>query len=141
MLSQLIYVSTAQKLFEDSVELDRILVSSARNNAAREITGMLLYAGGTFLQILEGEEAAIAEIWERISQDPRHFGISVIDRSQISERSFGGWHMGFRRLGPSDAEAHPAYAAFFRHGFDAESIGAKPGVALDILKAFAERSR
>ena len=139
MLVQLIYVSTATTLFEDSVELERILESAARNNASREITGMLLYAGGTFLQLLEGEDAAIDEIWETISQDPRHRGASVIDRSEISERSFSRWHMGFRHLGSSDAEAHPAYAPFFRYGFDPQSIGAKPGIALDILKAFAAR--
>ncbi|HNJ76842.1 MAG TPA: BLUF domain-containing protein [Azospira sp.] len=57
-LIHLIYVSTAQGELDD-VDLDRIMDSSVRRNTAARITGMLLYAGGNFMQVLEGEEADV----------------------------------------------------------------------------------
>ena len=111
-LIHLIYVSSATAAC-DAAELEKILVASARNNAPLQLTGMLLYAQGNFMQVLEGEEAA------------------------IEQRSFDQWSMGFRRLGATEALAHPAYAPFFERGFDAAKIGAHPGLALDMLKEFS----
>jgi hypothetical protein len=51
---ELVYVSQAKYLFQET-ELKDILDISRRNNIARGITGMLLYDdGGTFIQALEG---------------------------------------------------------------------------------------
>jgi hypothetical protein len=135
-LIQLIYVSNAEHEME-SAELEGILEVSARNNAAGGITGMLLYANGSFLQILEGEAVAVDAAFERISRDPRHANLFVLEREAISERSFARWRMGFKRLGSADAAAHPAHAPFFAHGFDAAALGVRPGLALTILNDFA----
>lgn len=134
-LIHLIYVSSATAAC-DVAELENILVASARNNTPLQVTGMLLYAEGNFMQVLEGEEAAIDETYARIARDHRHTDIFVIEREPIEQRSFDQWSMGFRRLGASEALAHPAYAPFFEHGFDAAKIGAQPGLALDMLKEF-----
>lgn len=139
-LIHLIYVSTACEALSPE-ELDRILDSSVRHNAPQEVTGMLLYANGSFMQVLEGEEAAVDETYSRISQDPRHRGIILIDRAPISERSFDRWSMGFRRLGDEEAAAHPGYAPFFQSGFDASRIGAQKGFALEMLMNFGRRQR
>lgn len=136
-LIHLIYVSTAREEF-DNRELQHILEASARNNTPRGITGMLIYAGGSFMQILEGEAAAVDETYRRITQDPRHHDIFLIERETIQERDFGDWHMGFRRIGIQDIAAHPAYTPFLANGhIDPARIGAKPGAALDMLKDFA----
>jgi hypothetical protein len=37
----------------------------------------------------------------------------------------------------SDAVAHPGYAPFFEHGLDPARLGAKPGIALELLQEFA----
>jgi Sensors of blue-light using FAD len=139
-LIQLIYVSNS--LHEaTAAELDDILASSARNNGAHQVTGMLLYAAGSFMQILEGEEKAVDETYDRVSRDPRHTNIFVLEREPIAERSFEQWKMGFKRLGAAEAAAHPAYAAFFEHGFKAADIGARPGLALDMLIDFGKTQR
>ena len=135
-LIQLIYVSNAQHEVAAG-ELERILEASARNNAAHSITGMLLYANGSFLQILEGEAAAVDETFERVSQDPRHTNIFLLEREAIGERSFARWSMGFKRLDAADIAAHPAYAAFFEHGFNAADFGGRPGLAVEMLNDFA----
>ncbi|MEL7187980.1 MAG: BLUF domain-containing protein [Pseudomonadota bacterium] len=91
MLSQYLYISTAPSLSRE--EVDNILESSARNNPERGITGLLLYNGRNFLQLLEGEEAELVPLMVRITHDPRHTGISVLDRSAISKRGCPDWAM------------------------------------------------
>jgi len=137
-LIQLIYVSTATTELEES-ELDAILESSARHNTPQDVTGMLLYSGGTFMQVLEGEEAAVDETYQRICADPRHHSSFLLTRDLIKERNFAAWSMGFRRLNESDATAKPSFAPFFQDGFDARTIGTQPGIALDLLLEFSQR--
>ena len=91
MLSQYLYISTAPTLARD--EVDAILATSARNNPAREITGLLLYNGRNFLQLIEGEEEALVALMLRITEDPRHSGITLLDRRAIEERSCPDWAM------------------------------------------------
>lgn len=91
MLSQYLYISTAPTLPREEVE--SILATSARNNPARGITGLLLFNGRNFLQLLEGEEDAVAGLMDTISVDPRHSGVSVLDRRTITARSCPDWAM------------------------------------------------
>jgi hypothetical protein len=139
-LIHLIYVSTAFRE-PGTDDLDRILESAIRRNTALNVTGMLLYADGSFMQVLEGEAAAVDEVFARVENDARHTGIFLIERSPIDERSFDRWSMGFKRLDAREAAAHPAYAPFFERGFDAARIGAHPGLAFDMLIDFSRRQR
>jgi hypothetical protein len=135
-LSQLIYVSTATRELEAD-DVGKILESAVRHNAVNDVTGMLLYASGNFLQVLEGEEVAVDEAFSRISRDDRHRDIIEISRGTVPARDFAAWSMGFRGVSATDAKALPGYAPFFVQGFNAVTIGAKPGLALDMLKRFA----
>jgi hypothetical protein len=139
-LIQHIYVSTA-RVAADLATLEDILSVSVRNNAPVGITGMLLYAGGTYMQILEGEEEAVNATHLRIERDSRHFGIIVLEHAPIAERSFSQWTMGFRGLGAAEAAESPSFAPFFSEGFDAQVIGATPGVGLSMLQHFAVNQR
>lgn len=136
---QLTYVSTATRdLGED--EIRRMLESSVANNGSHDITGMLLYSWGSFMQVLEGTEAAVAETMSRIYKDARHHGIIVLSKEKVQAREFGNWSMGFRGILADDVESWPGFAPFFEHGFNAALIGAQPGVALEMLKAFARNN-
>lgn len=135
-LIQLIYVSNAQNEMA-TAELESLLAVAARNNSACGVTGMLLYAHGSFLQILEGEATAVDTTFAHICRDPRHTNIFILAREAIGERSFARWSMGFRHLGHADSVAHPAYAPFFEHGFDAAAFGVRPGLAVNMLNDFA----
>lgn len=132
---QLIYVSCAQHEQNDQ-EIRQILDTSVRNNTTRQITGMLLYSAGSFIQVLEGEAADVDEFMSRIERDTRHHSIIVLSRETVATREFAHWSMGFRGLSAQDAKSWPAYAPFFEFGFSAEKIGAKPGLALSILNTF-----
>ena len=91
MLTQYLYISTAPSLPRE--EVDAILAASARNNPARGITGLLLFNGRNFLQLLEGESGAVEGLMQTITADPRHSGVSVLDRRGISERTCPDWAM------------------------------------------------
>jgi hypothetical protein len=139
-LHHLIYSSDATRELDDA-ELEAILGACGRNNPARGITGMLLYAGSSFLQVLEGDEPAVDALFERIGRDERHRNVTILESSPIRERSFLRFSMGFRRIGPSEALEHPHYAPFFERGFDPATIGARRGLALEILMRFGLRER
>jgi hypothetical protein len=91
VLSQYLYISTAPTLSRD--EVNSILASSERNNPVWDITGLLLYNGRNFLQLLEGEEENLVSLMLRITEDPRHSGITLLDRRNIDERACPDWAM------------------------------------------------
>lgn len=91
MISQYLYISTAPSLSRNDIE--SILTSSERNNAMRKVTGLLLYNGRNFLQLLEGEESELVSLMVKISHDPRHTGISMIDRKIVEHRVCSNWAM------------------------------------------------
>jgi hypothetical protein len=140
-LVQLIYISSARTTPVSRETLDDIMSASSRNNARDGITGMLLYAEGTFMQVLEGEAAAVEATHHRIERDARHAGIFVLEHGPISERSFAQWSMGFREVGAAEFAEHPGFAPFFSVGFDPQKIGAKAGTALSMLQHFGVNQR
>lgn len=136
---QLIYLSDLVPGLEH--ELPAILTTSVRRNAQDGITGMLLYSGGNIMQVLEGSEEVVRATYDRIGKDPRHRNIVLLSDDEISERSFGGWSMGFKQLDPEVAKRFPDYAPYFHVGLQRDAIQAKPGVAKDLLQFFAQKGR
>lgn len=94
MLQKLIYASQAIRPVDTGV-LQAILETARSRNEADGITGFLLYADESFLQILEGEEEALTATYDRIAKDSRHRGLRLLERSPIRRRSFSRWTMGF----------------------------------------------
>jgi EAL domain-containing protein (putative c-di-GMP-specific phosphodiesterase class I) len=100
-LIHLIYCSAARKSFRPE-ELGRLLARARRHNADNGITGMLLYAEGSFFQVLEGEAEVIDRLFAIIARDKRHRDITVIIREPIARREFGDWSMGYASITPGD---------------------------------------
>lgn len=84
--------------------LDAILSASRANNAMQDITGLLLHIDGGFLQILEGEDRAVGELYVRIAADPRHREPRILLDREITARAFTGCSMGFERPCLKDPE-------------------------------------
>lgn len=135
-LIQLIYVSTAAAEWPPEV-LTEILDASVRHNREKNITGLLLYRRGSFMQVLEGEAADVDELYRRIGRDPRHYHLIELLREPLAERNFARWSMGFRLLGDDDLLARAEFVPLLLDGFSAEALGARPGRALDVLRSFA----
>ena len=135
-LMQLIYAS--DKVSDDDSELAAILASAARNNRKNQITGMLLYAGGNFMQVIEGAPATVHTTYERILHDSRHRNLLLMLEEPVAQRHFSEWSMGFKRLGAEHVKAFPQFAPYFQYGLDAHAIKAVRGCALDMLQTFSK---
>jgi hypothetical protein len=92
-----IYVSAATHDF-GRTELTDLLQAARRTNKRLGVTGMLLFAEGTFFQILEGPPQTVDALYERIARDTRHAEVAKIIREPIERRSFEEWTMGFSRI-------------------------------------------
>ena len=89
---QLIYVSGASTPFSGS-ELRSLANISARKNAERGITGLLLYHNERFMQFLEGDVFNVGGKFEVIRNDSRHHGVYVLRRRFVPFRQFPDWTM------------------------------------------------
>ncbi|WP_201157638.1 BLUF domain-containing protein [Rhodobaculum claviforme] len=96
-MQRIIYLSSAPAPLTPE-DLGALLAVSRRNNAATGITGMLLYHDQNFLQVLEGEEDALSDCFNRIARDTRHRNLIVLWRDTVAARAFGAWQMGFARM-------------------------------------------
>ena len=100
-LRQLVYISDARYgLAKEDIE--DILATSRRNNGEADVTGMLLYSSGIFIQALEGEPERIAALYAKISDDRRHDNVDLISDQTIEERGFSSWAMGFVERPPEE---------------------------------------
>jgi hypothetical protein len=137
-LQHLVYISMVNGAAPTCAELQGILAQSVRNNRRLGVTGVLLYAHGGFMQVLEGEAATVAALFEHIQQDKRHCRITVLLDQPIAQRSFGDWAMVCRCLRDEAVQALPEdLAPLFHHGFDLSRLRARPGVALELLKHYS----
>lgn len=84
---RLAYVSTASGEMT-SVDLQDILESAITNNSATDVTGILLFNGINFLQVLEGPQDKVESTFSSISADERHTGVVVIYREKTVAREF-----------------------------------------------------
>jgi hypothetical protein len=91
-LVSLLYVSESSRALLPH-QIRTIKRVSMRNNAALEVTGLLLYRAGRFMQLLEGPELFVATIFGRISRDPRHNYITKLCHDYVDQRTFGEWNM------------------------------------------------
>src|SRR4051812_34573961 len=91
-LSQLIYVSRREPWLTLEV-LQRIVTRSAITNQSRNITGILLIHGQNLMQLLEGEAADIATVFDKIRKDPRHSNVTQLLFKNVDNRMFPEWGM------------------------------------------------
>lgn len=91
-LKTLIYVSKARAGLTDG-DFNSIYQSARHLNALDGVTGVLVFNGCHFLQIIEGAETAIDALLERLLNDPRHSELRICDQRFVEERSFPNWSM------------------------------------------------
>lgn len=93
---QIIYSSEAAARFRPD-ELVSLLELARHRNDCHNVTGMLVYCNGRFLQALEGDAADVVGTFERIGQDVRHIRLKTLFRGHSPlGRVFGEWSMGFQ---------------------------------------------
>ena len=96
-LTSLTYTSLARLDLRTS-DLEAIHRAARDQNASAGITGLLVFNGTHFLQIVEGAHRAIDSLLEKLRRDPRHSGLEVRDERKIKARSFPDWSMELVRV-------------------------------------------
>lgn len=76
-------------------DLEQLFHVNKRNNIVLNISGILVYNNGNFLQILEGEEQKIINLYKKIKVDKRHSSIIELISIPKSERIFDDYEFGF----------------------------------------------
>ena len=130
-----IYTSAASREFETE-ELAELLRASRENNARLGLTGMLLYAEGTFFQVLEGQPDVVDELYTKIKRDRRHEQVTLIIKETIDERYFDDWTMGFHKISREELAGIMGVNDFFLYDSVLNKIDA--GRARTLLTAFRE---
>ena len=92
-LKQVIYVS--QKTDTKSDSLTDIYDISQKNNSERGISGCLLIGSNSYLQLLEGPDSAVENLYSKIKVDSRHKKVKKIFEQHIEEKLFSSWSMKF----------------------------------------------
>ena len=129
---QIIYASVGKQEFS-AADLKKLLLRARLRNHETNVTGILIYHEGNFLQALEGDETAVRAIFSRIENDARHGDIRVLHSSGSlgKRRLFGDWSMAF-----TDTQDAPLLLNGFidlRNGLSLSSLD--EARALEILKA------
>ncbi|MFC3101949.1 BLUF domain-containing protein [Altererythrobacter lauratis] len=88
----LLYCSTATANLNDA-GLTRLAEGAARFNAQRNVTGLLVFNGKNFMQVLEGSEEDVREVMDRIAADPGHRDIIYLRTEPRRARECPNWSM------------------------------------------------
>ena len=91
---QLVYVSDANPDLSGE-EIIEILKVSQEKNHAKQISGLLLYQDSHFMQLIEGEEATVLALFEKIAEDKRHRNVVVVGRFAADKPSMPTWAMAY----------------------------------------------
>lgn len=125
-------------------ELGEILRVSRERNEREGVTGLLIYRfspedqRGNFMQLLEGEAAAVDAAWTRIRADPRHHTKIVLEERELAEREFPDWSMGFRNVEAADLAAFEGYRDLGSEAFWTRARTALLPAALEVMTSFYE---
>lgn len=74
-------------------DLKDILDTARENNPKHDITGVLFYDKGQFIQVLEGEKEVIERLLSTIKEDERHDEVEILMDHQIKDRELDQWNM------------------------------------------------
>jgi hypothetical protein len=94
LLYTLVYRSQASRAVHE-VTLTSLLRKARLFNQQARLSGLLLFAKGQFLQVLEGPEPVLSALYSRIKADPRHFEVRTLAYGPIAARTFPDWRMAY----------------------------------------------
>jgi hypothetical protein len=99
-LSTLLYISHSMLYMPDDEMLVADMLKAARaRNRYLGISGALIFTHRHFVQYIEGEEVALADLMASIRRDPRHSDVRMLHFGSAASRRFADWSMAY--AGPS----------------------------------------
>lgn len=135
---QLIYASTATREMTER-DLSALLEQARTKNERLEITGLLLYRDGAFIQVLEGGRETVDQLFATIEADERHEDVIKLKGEKThGEREFPKWSMGFRQVNDEDLNRLPGFSSFMQDDTvrQLRRLAANPSFAYEALLKF-----
>jgi hypothetical protein len=96
----LVYISQARENMTLTT-LVVLLMQARALNERHQVTGALVYGDGQFMQVMEGEEDVVKDLYARVAKDARHYDVRTLAEGPIVTRSFAQWSMAFGEV-PAD---------------------------------------
>jgi hypothetical protein len=90
----LVYCSVPSRRLGDG-EVEDLLLTAQRENKLRNITGMLLCLPEMYVQLIEGRESDIRQLYANLTNDERHYNVITLKEGFIEKRFFPNWSMGY----------------------------------------------
>ncbi|WP_435654109.1 BLUF domain-containing protein [Cellulophaga baltica] len=75
-----------------------------KTNELHNITGCLVFYNNHFIQILEGKETHVKEVFSKILKDDRHSNVHILYEGRKDQRFFPDWNMAFADINASSGE-------------------------------------
>jgi hypothetical protein len=130
-----VYVSSSTQTFAQS-DLQTLLQKARDKNTQLDLTGMLLYKDGNFMQVLEGKEEVVTELVEIIKHDTRHKGVLELLRGTSEQRMFPNWSMGYRDLADKEVVKTLGYSDFMNTPLTGTEFSQDPNRCMKLLLLF-----
>jgi hypothetical protein len=142
IIRSIVYVSRAIKHFSLN-ELSQLMAHARSLNIAEDISGVLFYHDGIFLQLLEGAPQAVQTLMTRIRADSRHEAVLIlVDSQHAHAKLFPDWKMGFYHLSSIERVIGPALIENDTQALDAALTAAAPdNAAANLLATFWQANR
>lgn len=131
---RLTYLSKPTKPFTDA-DFDDIESKSVKANNERDVTGLLVVNEDRILQILEGREEAVRELYNKIEADSRHTVLKLVCAVEDEVRLLMTWNMVVRGLNGTPPDLLDQFSNVFDDLLHAES---QSEVAIDHIELFKE---
>ncbi len=131
----IVYVSTASSLMSEE-ELADLLHKARLHNTGAGISGMLLYKDGSFMQLIEGDEADVKNLFWRIANDTRHSDVTTVIEGKLENRNFPDWSMGFKIVDKMKLAAIEGFQDLSQESFASAHYTQEPHIALKLLSSF-----
>lgn len=128
---RLTYLSQTVKPFTDA-DFDDIESKSIKANNARDVTGLLIVQGERILQLLEGREASVRELYAKIEADGRHTITKLVSALEDDERLLLTWSMIVRSMKGIPSEISQQ----FDEVYDSYQRGDVSEISLDHIDLF-----
>ena len=138
-LHSLVYSSLATPGF-NSEEIESLLLNARCYNEQQDITGLLLFHEGAFLQVLEGDRRTISHLFEKkLMRDPRHSAVTLFHDEQINRRQFQYWHLAYNDLNDPAPQISAPYREFLNQHRSLYELKNNTQKALDLVRQIHRR--
>ena len=134
-LIHIVYVSFSNEELSEK-DLETLLQEIRSKNEQQQVTGLLLYNDGSFIQVIEGSQQTIRDLFNRIRGDERHTNVVKLLEEPIKTRALSDWSMGFRKINSEQSSAIPGFSNFMHEQNPVKTIQGSTRQVVYLLNSF-----